>query len=149
VSATIAATDLAAARERNERTWAETSRLFYEKRFEESMALWAPDARIEVAYPVEGIPPVVEGREALVALFSGFGVGVERLWASDLRFHQTDDPDVAIVEYGLHATLIGGATYDTRIISRITFRGGLVADVTEYYDHAAQVQLFRDLGFAA
>lgn len=147
MSATIPA--IAQARTRNEHTWTLTSECFYAKRFAESMALWTEDARFEVAYPVEGVPPVLEGRENLVALFEGVGSGVERLWATDLRFHQTDDPDVAIVEYGLHATLVGGAAYDTQIISRVTFRDGMVAAVREYYDHAAQVQLFRDLAAAA
>jgi hypothetical protein len=59
-------------RQRNEAVWKQSSALLYDKRLEEFLAYWHEDARYEVAYPVEGVPPVVEGHAALGELFAAF-----------------------------------------------------------------------------
>lgn len=148
---TVAAppTELAVARERNEAVWKQASALLYAKRIGEFLAYWHDDARYEVAYPVAGLPAVVEGRAALGELFAGFAAVAERIEVADVRFHQTDDPDVAFVEERMVAELVGGGRYENQLVIRVTFRDGLIAAMHEYYGQHAHEQLLRRLGAGA
>jgi ketosteroid isomerase-like protein len=137
--------DLAAARARNEATWRDSCALMYAGRIEEFMGFWTEDARYEAALPAAGMPPVVEGRDALGAVFASFTAMAERIEAHDVRFHQTDDPDVAIVEERLVADLAGGGRYDNRMVMRVTFRGDRIAEMVEYYGQHAHEALIRRL----
>src|SRR4051812_47570652 len=102
----IAALDTA--RERNQALWNEWHARIAAGRLEDAFALWTDDGRYEVVYPIEGMPPVVEGRDALMAVFGGFAQAMTKWAREDVRFHQTLDPDVAIVEYTLRAELVDG-----------------------------------------
>jgi ketosteroid isomerase-like protein len=142
------AADLAAARERNEAIWSQSSALLYARRIEEFLAFWHEDARYEGAYPVEGLPAVLEGRAALGEMFAGFGAVAERIEVHEVRFHQIDDPDVAIVEERMVVDLVDGGRYENRLIIRVTFRDGLIAEMLEYYGQRAHAELVRRLGLA-
>lgn len=145
---TVVDTPPITARERNEAIWRQSSALLYGKRIGEFLAYWHEDARYEVAYPVAGFPAVVEGRAALGELFAGFAAAATRIEVTDVRFHQTDDPDVAFVEERMVAELVGGGTYENRLVIRVTFRDGLLAEMHEYYGQHAHEQLLRRLGAA-
>jgi ketosteroid isomerase-like protein len=137
---------LAAARERNEAVWKQQSTLFYAKRVEESLAHWHEDARWEAVYPVEGMPAVVEGRPALTGMFAGIAAAAERIAVDDVRFHQTDDPDVVFIEERFVADLVGGGRYENRVVMRVTFRDGLIAEMIEYSGPREIEELVRRLG---
>lgn len=139
--------DLAAARRRNEQTWTESGRLLYGGQIDEFLAYWTADARYEVAYPVPGIPPVVTGHEALRALFGGFGAAASSIEVRDVTFHQTEDPQVAIVQERMVAELHGGGHYENLLIIVVTFSGGLIARALEYYGQHAHQNLLQQLGF--
>lgn len=141
--------DLAAARERNEAVWRQSATLLYAGRIEEFLAFWHEDARYEVAYPIDGFPAVVEGRAALGQLFAGFAAAAASIRVEDVRFHQTDDPQVAFVEERMVAELVDGGHYENRLAIRVTFRDGLIAAMHEYYGQRAHEELLRRLGFAA
>jgi ketosteroid isomerase-like protein len=136
-------------RSRNEAVWRQSAALLYDKRIEEFLAYWHDNARYEVAYPVEGFPPVVEGRTALGELFAGFVAAAERIEVHDVRFHQTDDPNVAFVEERMTADLADGGSYENSLVIRVTFRDGLIAEMHEYYGQRAHEDLLRRLGFAS
>jgi ketosteroid isomerase-like protein len=136
-------------RERNEAVWKQSSALLYDKRLDEFLAYWHEDARYEVAYPVEGFPPVVEGRAALGELFAGFTAAAERIQVDDVRFHQTDDPNVAFVEERMTADLVDGGSYENSLVIRVTFRDGLIAEMHEYYGQRAHEELLVRLGVVA
>jgi ketosteroid isomerase-like protein len=138
--------ELAAARERNEAVWRQSSALLYAKRIDEFLAYWHEDARLELAYPIDGLPAVVEGRAALGELFSGFTAAAERIHVDDVRFHQTDDPHVAFVEERMVAELLDGGRYENRFVIRVTFRDGRIADMHEYYGQRAHEELVRRVG---
>jgi ketosteroid isomerase-like protein len=138
-----------AARERNESVWRQSSALLYAKRIDEFLAYWQEDASYAVAYPIDGFPAVVEGRAALGALFAGFAAAVERIEVDDVRFHQTDDPQVAFVEERMTARLADGGRYENRLVIRVTFRDGLIAAMHEYYGERAHEDMLRRLGSAA
>jgi ketosteroid isomerase-like protein len=148
-STTLSAPDLAATAERNQEIWRTCAKLLYAGRIEEFLGYWREDARYEVAYPIAGMPAVVEGREALGAVFAGFGAAAERIEAHDVRFHQTIDPDVAFVQERMVADLVGGGRYENLLVIRVTFRDGLIADMLEYYGERRHEELLRTLGFAA
>ena len=135
-----------AARVRNQRVWTESAERLYSGRIDEFLELWREDGRYEVAYPIAGFPAAVEGREALGALFAGFGAAARSIAVHEVRFHQTDDPDVAFVEERMVAELHDGGRYENRLVMRVTFRDGLIAEVLEYYGEVAHRDLLRRLG---
>jgi ketosteroid isomerase-like protein len=145
----VAALDLAAARARNEQTWRASSEALYSGRIDEFMTYWCADAHYEAALPVPGMPPIIAGREALHTTFSALTASVESIAVHDVRFHQTDDPDVAIIEERMVAELRGGGRYENRLIIRTTFRDGKIAEMYEYYGQLAHQQMLRQLGFAS
>jgi ketosteroid isomerase-like protein len=141
------ATDLVTARLRNQQVWSESSRLLYAGRIEEFLRYWAPDARYEVAYPVAGMPSVVQGHEQLRAMFGGFGAAAAAIDVHDVVFHQTDDPQVAIVQERMVAELHGGGRYENLLIIVVTFHDGQIVRMLEYYGQLAHENLLRQLGF--
>jgi ketosteroid isomerase-like protein len=146
MSTTTAPTDLHAARQRNEQVWRESSRAMYAGRLEEFLGYWTENGRYEVVYPVPGVPAVVEGHAALRALFTGLLGAATHVEVHDVRFHQTDDPDVAVVEERMVAELRDGGHYENRLIIRVTFRDGLLAELLEYYGQHAHETLLRRIG---
>jgi ketosteroid isomerase-like protein len=138
--------DLTMARARNEATWRAAAVALYAGDIEEFLAHWTAEPRYSVAYPVAGIPPTVEGRDQFRALFGGFGAAATRIEVHDVRFHQTADPDVAIVEERMVADLVGGGSYENLLAIRVTFRDGLIADMYEYYGQVAHQALADRLG---
>jgi ketosteroid isomerase-like protein len=140
--------DLRTARTRNQHTWQRSSAALHAGNIDEFIEYWCPDARYEAALPVAGQPPIVAGREALHATFSALVAGAERIDVHDVRFHQTDDPDVAIIEERMVADLVGGGRYENRLIIRVTFRDAKIAEMYEYYGQLAHQDLLRKLGFA-
>lgn len=139
--------DLASAGRRNQETWTESSRLLYSGDIDEFLEYWSSDARYEVAYPAPGFPAVVAGHDALRTLFGGFGAAARSIQVLDVRFHQTTDPQVAIVQERMVAELHGGGHYENSLIIVVTFRGGLIAEAFEYYGEQAHQNLLRQLGF--
>jgi ketosteroid isomerase-like protein len=139
------AIDIAAARERNEAIWNEASALLFAKRIDEFVAFWQEDARYEVAYPIPGMPAVLEGREMLAEALTGLLSAAERVDVHDIRFHQTDDPNVAFVEERWDVDLTGGARYENTVVIRVTFRDGLIAAILEYYGERAHTELIQRL----
>jgi ketosteroid isomerase-like protein len=137
------------ARERNLAVWQRTSSLYYAKRVEESLAWWHDEARWEGAYPLAGLPSVVEGRAALTRMFAGLIAAAERIEVDDVRFHQTEDPDVAFIEEHMVIDLTDGGRYENRIVMRVTFRDGLIAEMLEYADPRPTEELLRRLGVAS
>jgi ketosteroid isomerase-like protein len=136
------------ARERNLAVWRRMSSLYYAKRVEESLAEWHEDARWEAVYPVAGLPSVVEGRAALTQMFAGMAAAAERIEVHDVRFHQTEDLDVAFVEERMVIDLAGGGRYENRIVMRVRFRDGLIAEMLEYSGPRETEELIRRLGVA-
>jgi hypothetical protein len=97
-STTPVLSELALAHERNEGLLGRGARSYYAKRVEDALAHWHEDARWEAAYTVTGLPGVVEVRAALTEMIAGLVAIAERVEVHDVRFNQTDDPDVAFIE---------------------------------------------------
>lgn len=140
--------DLTIARRRNEQTWRDSSRLLYSGRIEEFLTYWHADAHYEVAYPVKGMPAVIQGHDALRMVFGGFDAAATSIGVHDVTFHQTDDPQVVIVQERMVAELHGGERYENLLIIVVAFRDGLIARMFEYYGQHAHENMLRQLGFA-
>jgi ketosteroid isomerase-like protein len=137
--------ELAAARERNHAVWRQQTELLFAKRIEDAFSYWHSDARYEAAYPIEGLPAVVEGRDALIQMFAALLAAGERIESQGFRFHQTDDPDTVFVEERFVMDLIGGGDFENRVVMRVTFRDGLIAEMLEYADRRAMEDLLHRL----
>lgn len=146
VTTTATAPGLASARRHNLSVWTESAHHMYAGRVDEFLACWTSDATYTVAYPVAGLPPSVTGHEALRAVFGGLTSLAREIHVHDVRFHQTDDPDVVFVEERMIAVLHNGYRYDNRLILRATFRDGLIHEVFEYYGQVAHQELVRQAG---
>jgi ketosteroid isomerase-like protein len=141
MSTTTSTFDPAAARSQHESTWRASAIALYAGDIEDFLAHWTSEPRYAVAYPVDGFPAVVEGREQFEMLFGGFAAAAERIEVTDVRLHQTDDPDVMFVEEHMTADLHDGSRYENDLVVRVTFRGGLIHDMFEYYGQAAHQSL--------
>ncbi|MCX5045857.1 nuclear transport factor 2 family protein [Aldersonia sp. NBC_00410] len=139
--------DLAAVRTRNEELWTRSSGLLFARRVDEFIETWCEDGIYEAALPVPGLDAVIAGRDALRAVFGGLTAAVTELGVTDLVFHQTADPDVAIIEEKMIGKLADGYTYENRLAIRVTFRDGKIAHMREYYGQFAHADLLRHLGF--
>ena len=110
---------------------------------EEFLRHWVEVPRYTVAYPVAGFPATIEGREQFIGLFGAFGAAAERIDVHDVRFHQTTDPDVAFVEERMVADLKDGSRYENVLAIRVTFEGGRIRELLEYYGEVAHTDLIR------
>jgi uncharacterized protein (TIGR02246 family) len=134
------------ARERNETVWKESAEALHARRIDDYMTYWAPDGRYEVAYPVDGMPAAVQGRTQIRGLFEAFASVATHIEVHDVRFHQTDDPDVAFVEERMVIDLTDGGRYENRFAIRVTFRDGFLYELFEYYGYREHEALVRRLG---
>ena len=132
-------------RARNESVFRASAVAMYRGDIEEFVRHWTSDGRYEVAYPVVGLPAVVEGHEQFRQLFGGLTAATERIEVHDVRFHQTEDPDVAFVEERMVADLRGGGTYENILALRVSFRDGLIREIYEYYGQVAHQELIDGL----
>ncbi len=90
-------------------------------------ALFAPHGAIEQPFARDGVPARLEGRERIRA-FSARGFAAVRIDAlEEIAAHQTDDPEVVIVELlakGVFAS--SGHPFSTRSISVFRIRDGAI-----------------------
>jgi ketosteroid isomerase-like protein len=148
-STTSAPAVLASARARNESTWRAAATALYAGDVEQCLTYWTDDPRYAVAYPVDGMPAVVEGRDQFRAMFGGFASAASTIEVHDVRFHQTDNAQVAIVEERMVADLHNGLRYENLLIIRVTFVDGLISDMFEYYGEIAHRAMLRSVSVGA
>lgn len=145
MTSTLSSADLDEARVRNESTWRASALALYAGDIPGFLDHWVAEPRYAVAYPIEGVPAVVEGRQAFLGLFGGFAAAAETIEVHDVEFHQTIDPDVAIVQERMVAVLKDGGTYENLLVIRVRFDGGRIRDMLEYYGEVAHANLLHRL----
>jgi uncharacterized protein (TIGR02246 family) len=96
--------------------------------------LFAADGYVEWPYRPEGMPGRVEGRDQIRDFLTAQANGLVKF--DEYRntvIHETTDPDVVIVEYEAHGTVIPtGAPLHQTIIAVLRMRDGLVASYRDY-----------------
>lgn len=96
--------------------------------------LFAADGYVEWPYRPEGIPDRVEGRDQIHEFLTAQANGLVKF--DEYRntvIHETADPEVVIVEYEAHGTVIPtGAPLHQTIIAVLRMRDGLVVSYRDY-----------------
>jgi ketosteroid isomerase-like protein len=138
--------DLEAVREQNLRLHTQHSAAFEALDIDAMLALWEPDGVYSTAYEIEGFPSEVRGHDGLRAVLGGFLAACGSLEQREVRFHQTTDPSVFLVEWEWHAVLHDGTAHANRYAARARVRNGRFAEFHEYYGQLAHLALLRQLG---
>jgi uncharacterized protein len=98
----------------------------------------AVNAVFEYRYIFPGYPQRIGGREALMALYAGYGNNILLHGADALVVHQCQDPGVVILEYDVHGKIIRtGSSYDNRFISVVTIGDRKIVHWRDYMDSLA------------
>ena len=98
----------------------------------------AENAVFEFRYIFPGFPTKVVGRDALMALYSGYGNGTILHSGDALVVHRSQEPGVLILEYEVHGKkLRTGKAYDNRFISVVTIKDRKIVHWRDYMDSLA------------
>ena len=98
----------------------------------------AVDAVFEYRYIFPGYPRRIDGREALMALYAGYGNNILLHRADALVVHKCQDPGVVVLEYDVHGKIIRtGSPYDNRFISVVTIGDRKIVHWRDYMDSLA------------
>jgi ketosteroid isomerase-like protein len=93
------------------------------------------DAEFEFRYIFPGWPRTLSGRDALMALYAGYGDNIVLHGADELVVHRSQDPRVVIIEYEVHGKVVAtGASYDNRFISVVTIENRKIVRWRDYMD---------------
>ena len=114
------------------------------------VSLIAPDGYVEWPYRPAGIPGRLEGRERIREFLTAQAKGFIRF--DEYRntvIHETTDPEVVIVEYDAHGTVIPtGAPLHQTIIAVLRIRDGLVVSYRDYLNPLVLAEALASVGNA-
>src|SRR5580692_6034383 len=98
----------------------------------------ADDVVFEFRYIFPGWPQRLNGREARMALYAGYGKSIVLHGADALVIHRSQDPRVVVIEYEVHGKIVAtGASYDNRFISVVTIEDRKIVHWRDYMDSLA------------
>ena len=98
----------------------------------------ASEAVFEFRYRFPGYPTKVVGREALMALYSGYGEGLALQGANALVVNISQTPGVVILEYEVRGAAVrSGKLYENRFISVVTIKDRKIVGWRDYMDSLA------------
>jgi ketosteroid isomerase-like protein len=98
----------------------------------------ADDAVFEYRYVFPGFPTKIEGRDALMALYAGYGDSTVLHSGDALIVHRSQNPRVLILEYEVLGEKIRtGNSYDNRFISVVTVEDRKIVHWRDYMDSLA------------
>jgi len=110
----------------------------------------ADDAEFEFRYIFPGWPQTLKGREALMALYAGYGNTIVLHGADALVTHRSQDPRVVIIEYAVHGKIVAtGVAYDNRFISVVTIEDRKILHWRDYMDSLAAMTALRQASSGA
>ena len=98
----------------------------------------ADDVVFEFLYEFPGWPRETRGRDALTALYSGYGRNIRLDRGDALRVHAADNGRVVTLEYAVHGkVLANNAAYDNRFVSIATIENRKIVRWRDYMDSLA------------
>jgi ketosteroid isomerase-like protein len=101
----------------------------------------AEQAIFEFRYAFPGWPQRVEGRDALMALYAGYGNGIVLNRADALVVHRCDDARVVVLEYDVQGRIVAsGAAYENRFVSIATVENRKIVRWRDYMDSLAAMR---------
>jgi ketosteroid isomerase-like protein len=112
--------------------------------------LIAPDGWVEWPHRPPGMPGRLEGRERIREFMTARANGLVRFDEyRDTVIHETTDPEVVIVEYDVHGTVVPtGAPLRQRVIAVLRVRDGLVVSYRDYLDSLVLAETLASAGDA-
>ena len=98
------------------------------------VGLMAPDGYIEWPYRPPGVPARLQGRTEIHNYLAAAAKGFIRFDEyRDVVVHETTDPEVIIVEYDAHGTVVAtGAPFRQTVIAVFRIRDGQVLSYRDY-----------------
>ena len=98
------------------------------------VASMAPDGFLEWPYRPPGVPARGRGRAAIREHLTATAAAFIRIEEHrDMVVHETADPEVIIVEYDAHGTVVPtGAPFEQTVIAVLRVRDGLVLSYRDY-----------------
>lgn len=101
----------------------------------------AEHAVFEFRYDFPGWPRRIEGRDALMALYAGYGKNIVLYSADALVVHRCDDGRIVVVEYDVHGRVVAsGAAYENRFVSILTVENRKIVRWRDYMDSLAAMR---------
>ena len=105
---------------------------------EDYFDLLADDVVVEYVISVPGYPSRVEGRQAVIDLYSGYDDYMAVRTADNLRVYRDPEASVAVLEYEVHGeSMLTRRPYNNRFASIITVRERKVTHWRDYLDPIA------------
>ena len=105
---------------------------------EDYFDLLADDAVVEYVISVPGYPRRVEGRQAVIDLYSGYDDYMTVRTADNLRVYRDPEASVAVLEYEVHGeSVLTGRPYNNRFASIVTVKDRKVTHWRDYLDPIA------------
>ena len=105
---------------------------------EDYFDLLADDVVVEYVISVPGYPRRVEGRQAVIDLYSGYDDYMTVHTADNLRVYRDPRASVAVLEYEVHGESVQtGRPYNNRFASVITVKDNKVTHWRDYLDPIA------------
>ena len=114
------------------------------------VSLIAPDGHIEWPFRPAGVPDRLEGREKIREFLTAqAGKLVKFEEYRNTVIHETVDPEVVIVEYDAHGTVVPtGAPFHQTIIAVLRIRDGLVVSYRDYLNPLVLAETLASAGNA-
>jgi len=101
----------------------------------------AEKAIFEFRYDIDGWPKRVESRDALMALYRGYGDSIVLERGDGLVVHRCDGETILVLEYEVHGRVVGsGAAYDNRFVSIVTLENRKIVHWRDYMDSLAAMR---------
>jgi ketosteroid isomerase-like protein len=117
---------------------------------EKFVTLFALDGYVEWPYRPAGLPGRVEGRDQIREFLTGQANGLVKF--DEYRntvIHETTDPEVVIVEYEAHGTVLPtGAPLHQTIIAVLRISDGLVVSYRDYLNPLVLAETLTAVGNA-
>jgi uncharacterized protein len=105
---------------------------------EDYFDLLADDVVVEYVISVPGYPGRVEGRQAVIDLYSGYDDYMTVHTADNLRVYRDPEASVAVLEYEVHGeSVLTGRPYNNRFASIITVKDRKLILWRDYLDPIA------------
>lgn len=103
--------------------------------------MMAEEGLLEFPYGPPGLPNTLKGRSEVLTHLSHLGNIFEINTFSDLKVHETKDPDVVILEFSaLGRGKKTGEPYDQTYISVVTVRDGHIRRYVDYWNPTVATQ---------
>ena len=114
------------------------------------VGLMAPDGCIEWPYRPAGVPARLQGRAEIRTFLSGANGFITFDEYRDVVMHETTDPEVIIVEYEAHGSVLAtGAPFHQTVIAVFRVHNGQIVSYRDYINPLRLAEALASVDAAA